>query len=1028
MPSPVAASTAVSHRLLARFGVDGESAGHLVFAAFRGIAAVVLVAIGTGLLFLREWRIESEQRVVITALQGLSEADHAVGRVLDAQHDYLSGGQPEQLAGFTRQRDALQVALRDLVPLLGSARVAHDHARAVSGSVQRWLDESAAPQIEAQRSGQAASVRAAREAGRPILAQLDTHIAAMKRNLDERYDATRRASLLTRCGLAACAGLLAVIGFGGIVAATRRAVRSFREYREKNEAAHVQTRAIISTTLDGVITIDHTGQILSMNPAAEKMFAQSEKEMLGQSFSTLIPQRHLLHDMNGIGRGAMMAIGQRQGYFSFPVEISLNEMQVGNRRQFVAIVRDVSERANSVQTLKHIGLGVSGNTGEEFLRTLLKELSKALAHEYAFLVEIAGRGDEAACIFTLASKGAIQRSGQESFANTACAEAIRKGYRLFPNGVRARFPEDHILQQLGAESFVAMPLTDHAQRTVGLIGVIDRKPLEDTELVESVLQIIGSRAGGEIARKRFEEDLAAEKERLAVTLRSIGEGFITTNNEGNVVMLNAVAEGLIGWTQVQALGKPLYDIFHLQHEKTRKRCTHALSRIVETGTSEDISYPAILVASDGRERLVECSTSPIRDKSGRKLGVVIVFRDVTEKMRVAEEQKKAEKLESLGLVAGGIAHDFNNVLTMIVGNVTSVLKMPGIDGRITAHLTEAKKATARAEELAKQLLPFAKGGAPILQTVSIPQLVRDTVACTLQGSKTWCETTFPDDLWPVEVDPGQISQVILHLALNADQAMPAGGNLRIFAENIELLADDPDLGLRAGRWVRLCLKDEGIGIPGEYQQRIFDPYFTTKPKGAGLGLATTHRILKNHGTLIVVESEPGMGSAFTTYLPASEREVPAAVAAIVPANQSPARVLVLDDEEAICMIIQCALEDLGHEVTVTHDGKDAVAAYELALRENRRFDLVVSDLSIPGGMGGKDTIQRLCEIDPEDRAIVSSGYANDPVLSRYEDFGFTGMIAKPYSIDAMCQKVSEVLASPRQAKVSLPGFASASHS
>jgi PAS domain S-box-containing protein len=1016
MPSPLADPALFLRRLLARFGLDCGPARALVDTAAKGLALLLIVALGTGLLFQREWRLERERAAVRAAIEGSSQAERAVSRVIQAQHDYLLGGQPAQLEEFSRRRDELQVTLRDLVPLLGSARVPHDHARTASGSVQLWLDTSAAPQIEAHRTQQDVAMRAARDAGAPILARLNDEFLAMQRELGERYESIRSASHFTSAVVAVGAALLAVLGLGSLVATTRRAVQNFREYIEKNEAAHAQTRAIINTTLDGVITIDQAGLILSMNPAAEKIFAQSEKEMLGKNFSTLIPQRHLLHDMNGMGRGAMMAIGQRQGYFSFPVEISLNEMLVGHRKQFVAVVRDVSERANSVQTLKHIGLGVSGNTGEEFLRSLLKELSKALSQEFAFLVEVAGRGDDAVCTFALASKGAIQRSGQESFANTACAEAMRKGFRLFPSGVRAKFPEDHILEELGAESFVAMPLTDHMQRTVGLIGVIDRKPLEETELVESVLQIIGARAGGEIVRKRFEEDLAAEKERLAVTLRSIGEGFITTNNEGNVVMLNAVAESLIGWSQVQALGKPLFDIFHLLHEKTRKRCTHALSRIVETGTSEDITYPAILVASDGRERLVECSTSPIRDKAARKLGVVIVFRDVTEKMRVAEEEKKAEKLESLGVVAGGIAHDFNNVLTMIVGNVTSVLKMPGIDGRIAEHLHQVTKATARAEELAKQLLPFAKGGAPIRQTVSIAQLVRDTVACTLQGSKTWCESTFPDDLWPVEVDPGQISQVIHHLALNADQAMPAGGNLRVVAENIELSEDDPDLGLRAGRWVRLCLKDEGIGVPHEYQQRIFDPYFTTKPKGAGLGLATTHRILKNHGSTIVVESEPGMGSAFTTYLPASERELSAPAPTATPPAQVPARVLVLDDEEAICMIIQCALEDLGHEVTVTHDGKDAVAAYEDALRENRRFDLVVSDLSIPGGMGGKDTIKRLCEIDPEVRAIVSSGYANDPVMSRYEDFGFTGMIAKPYSIDAMCQKVAEVLSIPRQSK------------
>ena len=629
---------------------------------------------------------------------------------------------------------------------------------------------------------------------------------------------------------------------------------------------------------------------------------------------------------------------------------------------------------------------------------------------------MAGRDDEAITNLTLATKGVIQRTSQENLSNTACGESLSKGFRIYPSNVRAKFPEDAILEALGAESFVGMPLVDHKQRTIGLIGVIDRKPLGETQVIESALQIIGARAGAEIVRKRFEEDLAAEKERLAVTLRSIGEGFITTNNEGNVLMLNAVAEQLIGWSQTRAIGKPLYEIFHLLHEKTRKRCQHALARIVETGTSEDIHYPAILLSSTGDERLVECSTSPIRDKSNRKVGVVIVFRDVTEKLRAAEEQQKAEKLESLGLVAGGIAHDFNNILTMIVGNVSLVLKSPGLSERNREQLQGAQKATARAQELAQQLLPFAKGGAPVLQTVSIAQLIRDTVACTLQGSKAWCESNFPDTLWPVEADPGQISQVIHHLVLNADQAMPAGGTIRVAAENIELTEDNPELNLRAGRWVRLSIRDEGIGIPEEFRQKVFDPYFTTKPKGAGLGLATAHRIIRNHGSSIVLESEPGAGSAFTTYLPASEAEIPSTAQPPPQPTEEPARVLILDDEEAICMVIQYALEDLGHQVTITHDGKDAVAAYDAAMKEGKTFDLVISDLTIPGGMGGKETIKRLCEIDPEVRAIVSSGYANDPVISRYQEFGFTGMLAKPYQIDAMCRKVTEVLAIPRQPK------------
>ena len=993
--------------------------GRLASTPLGSTLALAGLALVFGLLAFQGWRTERERTVAMLAGQGLEKVGRGVAALTLTSQDYLATGQPEHWQIFVQQRSDLETSLGRL-----GARLAQlDAPRELEAEVQRWLEHSAVPLVEARRTAQDAALRTARDAGAPLLQRIEAQVASLGGQLRARQEAARRLAGWLSYLQIACAAALAGVGLSGIVAATVRGSRTLREHLERNEAAHAQTHAIINTTLDGVITIDSHGSILSMNPAALKMFAPTEPDLIGQNISVLIAQRHLLHDMGKVGRGTLATTGQRQGYFSFPIEISYNEMTVGDRKQFVVIVRDVSERLKSQGLMRAVS--ELGHTGDEFLRNAIKELSKALPQEYAFVVEVTGEGDEAVSNFTLASRGSIVRSGQESLADTACLEALRKGYRCHPEGVRGKFPEDAILEQTGAESFMAMPVLDHMQRPVGLVGLIDRKPLVDSAVLEPVLQFLSVRAGGEIVRKRFEEDLAAEKERLAVTLRSIGEGFITTNNEGNVIMLNAVAESLTGWSHGQAIHRPLFDVFHLLQEKTRKRCTHALSRIVETGSSDEIHYPAILVSRDQQERLVECTTSAMRDKLGRKLGVVIVFRDVTEKMRVAEEQKKAEKLESLGLVAGGIAHDFNNVLTMIVGNVTSVLKMPGLDRRLVEHLQAATKATARAEELAKQLLPFAKGGAPILQTVSIAQLVRDTVAFTLQGSKTWAEATFPDDLWPVEVDPGQISQVIHHLVLNAEQAMPAGGNVRILAENVQLPADQPDLGLRAGRWVRLCIRDEGIGIAEEYRQKIFDPYFTTKPKGAGLGLATTHRILKNHGTGIAVESEPGMGSAFTTYLPASDAELPVAPPAATLAIQPPARVLVLDDEEAICMLLQCAFEDLGHTVTVTHDGTHTVAAYEEALRENRRFDLVVSDLSIPGGMGGKDTIKRLCEIDPEVRAIVSSGYANDPVMSRYQDFGFTGMIAKPYTIDAMCQKVTETLAQPRQARTPLSGFSTA---
>ena len=795
-----------------------------------------------------------------------------------------------------------------------------------------------------------------------------------------------------------------------------------RPHRTVDSAA-AQSQQIVASTPDGVLTLDDQGRILSLNPAAEKMFDQSAHKVIGQNVAVLIPQRLIFHDIAALGRGMMMAMGQRQGYYPFPIDLSFSEMLVNARRQYVAIVRDVSDRKRSEETLKHIGLGVASSTGEEFLCSMVKQLSTTLPNDFAFLVEVSGCGAEEVKTLTVAKAGAIQSSSASELANTACGEALTKGFRVYAAGVRARFPEDKILQHHAAESFIGMPLVNHKGRPIGLIGVLDCKPLGDTQIIESTLQIFASRAAAEIERKRFEEDLAAEKERLAITLCAIGEGFITIDNEGRILILNPVAEQLTGWLQIEAHGRPLGDVFQLKHDRTHRRFSREISEIVEVGATEAFTAPVLLVSRENSERLVECSTSPIRDRANRKVGAVIIFRDVTERQRASEEHQKTEKLESLGVVAGGIAHDFNNLLTAILGNISLALLAPEVAAQTRERLSSAKTATNRAQELAQQLLTFAKGGAPIKQTASIAQLLRDTTGATLSDSKAACEYALADDLWTVDIDPGQISQVIHNLTLNADQAMPAGGTVRVSAENVELYTDSLSLGLRAGRWVKLSIQDEGTGIAQQYLKKIFDPYFTTKPKGAGLGLAAAYSIVKNHGGIIGVDSQAGRGSTFTLCLPASQKPLPAAIAPPAQAHSGSARVLVLDDEEAICMIVNCTLTDLGYEVIETNDGAAALAAYKVAMEAGQKFDLVISDLTIPGGMGGQETMRRLLELDPEVRAIVSSGYANDPVMSRFEDFGFSGMIAKPYELDALGRKVAEVLAAPKRPKVVYHDFA-----
>lgn len=517
-------------------------------------------------------------------------------------------------------------------------------------------------------------------------------------------------------------------------------------------------------------------------------------------------------------------------------------------------------------------------------------------------------------------------------------------------------------------------------------------------------------------RKRFEQEIAAEKESLAVTLRSIGDGVITTDIQGKIIIINNEAERLTGWPSSEAVGQPLKSVFNMAIDLA------AQARAQRSGYRNEahsilLSLPenATLTSRDGVERVIEQVASPIRDSKNEVAGVVLVFRDITERQRNETERRKAETLEQLGLLAGGIAHDFNNLLTAIIGNISLASLLLPVDDEMAARLTDAKNASMRARDLAQQLLTFARGGAPIKKTASIGKLIQDTVSFSLRGSHNKSEFAFGADLWPAEIDPGQISQVIANLVVNADQAMPNGGSLRVSCDNFRYNSTTtpviPDLA--PGDYIRIAIRDEGVGIPEPYLKRIFDPYFTTKPKGNGLGLATTYSIIKNHNGLITVESEVHLGSTFTLYLPASlHEELPVEVARPVTENiTGTGRILIVDDEEAIRALVEFTLTRLGYTVMQAANALDGVNIYREMFEKGERFDAVILDLTLPGGMGGKEALKKLIEIDPTVNAIVSSGYATDATMSRYQDFGFRGVIAKPYEAADLGKIVHDVISS-----------------
>jgi len=628
--------------------------------------------------------------------------------------------------------------------------------------------------------------------------------------------------------------------------------------------------------------------------------------------------------------------------------------------------------------------------------------------------------------------------------------------------------------------------------------------------------------------------LAAERERLSVTLRSIGDGVIATDAEGRVQLMNAVSEGLTGWTEDEARGRPLPEVFRIISAVSREPCENPVSKVLALEGIVGLANHTSLLARDGTERAIADSAAPIRDGAGRVLGVVLVFRDVTEAYRaeaslheaqallqasldhsqagiaiadapdgklryindaalrirggdrdaivrgigidqyvaswrlfdldgrplakeevplarallfgeashrdffvrrddgenrtvsanaapirdpagnliaaivifldVTDQRKNeaalvsAQKLESIGMLAGGLAHDFNNLLAGLFINLGIVQERlrRGDTGGLAKPMESIMEVLHRARSLTNQLLTFSKGGDPHRKSGDLVALLRRTLAFCLSGSTLTQEWRLGPGLWHCLIDENQIAQVVENLVINARQAMPGGGKLTVEAANVPPGGAPAPLG--GSRYVRFSLTDEGGGIPPENLGRIFDPFFTTKPQGSGLGLATSHAIIQKHGGAIRVDSAPGRGATFHIYLPASEPEEKQEAAAAGAPKVGCRRILIMDDVSYLRTASREQLEILGHRVSCAADGEEALRLAREAVGEGDPFIFAILDLTVPGGLGGKEVVYRLRQIDPAIKAIASSGYSDDPVMADPTAFGFAGRLSKPYTM------------------------------
>jgi two-component system cell cycle sensor histidine kinase/response regulator CckA len=545
---------------------------------------------------------------------------------------------------------------------------------------------------------------------------------------------------------------------------------------------------------------------------------------------------------------------------------------------------------------------------------------------------------------------------------------------------------------------------DGSWRIMNLQGEVVMPSRDKVPLMTGTIQDITE-------RKEAENALAESEEKYRALMNNASEGILLADVAGNLLEANKKMLEMVDYSLPELLQRKFVEIIP---GAEINRAHAAYKELLASGAVAVTD--AQLLRQDGRLIPIDLTASLVRYAG--KTVVQNILRDISERKRMEEERLLLSKLESLGLLAGGIAHDFNNILTAILGNI-SLARMEAQPGQefaddIPRRLEEAEKACLRARALAGQLLSFAKGGKPIKKATSVPALLQESVALALSGSKARSQLFLPEDLWLVEVDDAQISQVFNNLLINADQAMPTGGTITIRAENV-IVGDE--LTVTKGDYVRISISDQGVGIQPQYLGKIFDPYFTTKQKGSGLGLATSYSIIRNNAGYISVESKVGLGTSFTIYLPATRGEkLPPKITALEILTGK-GRILVMDDEEMVREILLTMLEKLGYEAVCAGDGAEAIRLYQEALAAHRPFAAAIFDLTVPGGMGGKEAVRRLLAIDPHLQAIVSSGYSDDPIMADFRTFGFQGVISKPYRIMELSKALAAVITVPeRQVK------------
>ncbi|MDD3050041.1 MAG: PAS domain S-box protein [Candidatus Cloacimonetes bacterium] len=741
----------------------------------------------------------------------------------------------------------------------------------------------------------------------------------------------------------------------------------------------------------GIIHLKET--IMGVNKKALTILGYSADDMLGKQLTDFFPPfqpdgsnsvdqfERIIRELSVSSSVKRWKILKRNDDL-IDVELNLKKIILPDETLIICIIRDLTEVIKAELSLKNSEskyLLLAENISDIIFLT---DLELKLTYISISVAKLLGHIPE-----DLIGKSLKQFIEEKSYQELENKMRLRINLEQTQKTIYTSRSEVEVLDSQGNKQWVEVvsnPYRDDNSNIIGFVGIA-------RDISE---------------RKESQQLLYEEKEQLDVILRSIKDAVIATDETGKIILMNRIAEELTGYSSQSALGKPLETILSIKSITNKNPYTNVVDKILTNSDELFDFYRSVLALKDGTEIIIHISASTLKDKKGKIIGVVIVFRDITESNKLELELQRAQRIESISLLAGGIAHDFNNILVAILGNISLVKFNTSKQENNYMLLEEAEKASLKAKDLTQQLLSFAKGGEPVKESTDIFSVVKDIASSLIKEKKFVVSFTTSEELPFVDIDQIQIKQVFQNILLNAKEAMPDGGKIEICLRSVNLNEKEIP-GLKSGNYVMISISDQGIGIKEDSLTRVFDPYYTTKPKGSGLGLFISFSIVKKHNGYINLVSHQGQGTTAQIYLPSTSLIIQEQISEEIIKGKG--RILVMDDEELVCTVVKKMLTSLEYESTIVNDGNEALKTFANSIEYGKKFDAVILDLTIHGGMGGLETLEKMLFLDENVKAIVSSGFSNDEVVSNFKKYGFKGVIRKPYKVSELSEVLNNLL-------------------